>query len=120
MGIDIEVGKFLFQIAQFLLTGGIGIYVYMSKKNTVTNDRISTMEENFDRKMEVYVQRLVKVETLCDKAPTHENLSDLYSKINNVSDCVSRVEGAIDPQFKAVNHTLGIIQTYLLSNGNIK
>jgi len=105
-----EEWKFAFQVLQFLLTGGIGVYVYMSGKDTVTNGRISKLEADIDAKIDQHGERIAKIEARAEKAPTHEDLAKIYDKINKQSECLSRLEG----EFEGVKRTLQLIHETLM------
>ena len=90
---DFEYIKLGFQVLQFFLTGGCCIYVFMSNKDRVTNDRISKLEDDFDSKFDQQSNRVSKLEGHIANAPTHDDLAKMYDKINETSDCVSRLEG---------------------------
>lgn len=92
---NMEALKFGFQVLQFLLTGGIGIYVYLTNKNKVTNDRISKLENDIDEKLDGHVERIAKIEARAEKAPTHKDMAEIHEKINQVSACVNRLEGEL-------------------------
>lgn len=93
---DIETAKFLFQIAQFLLTCGVGFYVYMSNKNTVTNDRITGFQNDVDDRLDQHGERIAKIESGCKFHPSHRDLGDLHIKINAVDGKVSTMSGKME------------------------
>lgn len=92
---DMEVVKFGFQVLQFLLTGGLAFYVYMSNKDKVTNDRITVLEKDIDVKLDEHSERIAKVEVSAEKSPTHDDLSKLHEKINEVAGGMRRLEGEL-------------------------
>lgn len=110
---NIETLKFGFQILQFLLTAGVGFYVYMSNKDKVTNERISKIEKTIDEKLDQHGERISKLEVHTQQAPTHKDLADIHEKINEVSGCVSRIEG----EFVGSKHTLHLIHDFLMKGG---
>ncbi len=93
---DMEVAKFLFQILQFVLTGGIGVYVYLTAKNRVTNERIGALEHDLDARLDDHGQRLAGLEKIVEFAPTHADMGRLHEKINGVRGDVSGVAGRLD------------------------
>lgn len=118
---NLEEMKVAFQVLQFLLTGGIGFYVYMSNKDKVTNDRITQMadvinkrfgelERDVDMKSDQHAERISSLEAQAKLAPTHDDLGKVYDKISVVSDCVKRSEG----QLTAIDKNLQLIQEHLL------
>lgn len=107
---DLETFKFIISVANTLGTAGLGLYFYITKKNTVTNERIGKLQEDFDQKLDQHAERITRVEEKVANAPTHKDLGEIYDKVNEVSDCVSRLEG----QFEATNSTLRIIHQFLM------
>ena len=110
---DMEVIKFGFQVIQFLLTGGVMVYVYLVNKDKVTNDRIERLEDDLDEKLDGQGERIAKLETRADGQPTHEDLSKLHEKINTVSKDISNLSG----QFIGVNTLLQTIHRHLMKQG---
>lgn len=92
------------------MTGGIGIYVYLSNRDKVTNTRIGKLEDDIDDKFEVYGERIATLETRADGALTHTDISVIHEKINKVSYEVSTLSG----QFIGVKNLLDTIHNHLL------
>ena len=107
---SLELAKFLFQVLTFLMTGGIGIYVYLSNKDKVTNDRIGKLEEDLDAKLDGHAERITALETGSIK---HKDLSELHEKINGVSNNVSALTG----EFTGVKNLLMGINDYMIRGG---
>ena len=105
-----ESWKFAFQILQFLLTGGLAIYVYLSNKDKVTNDRITTLEGNINDTSGNHGQRIAKLEARIDKSPTHDDLANLHEKINEVSGQMKELRG----EFSGARNTLQLIHETLM------
>lgn len=78
---DMELAKLAFQAGQFLLTGGVGFYVYMSNKNKVTNDRIGKLETGLDNRLDDHASRIARLEEASKHAPTHADLSAIYTEM---------------------------------------
>lgn len=110
---DIETAKFLFQILQFLLTGGIGIYVYLTAKNRVTNERISVLENDLDTKLDSHGERIASLEASAKGAPTHNDLSAIHEKINKVGGDVREMAGAL----RGVNDNLQLLLKRITERG---
>lgn len=104
---------FALKLLQFLLWAGTSFYVYMSNKNKVTNDRIAELEKDVDARAQEHGQRIARLEQRVKTSPTHDDLSKLHEKINEVSACVNRLEG----EFSGASHTLALIHDYLLNGG---
>lgn len=110
---DLELAKFLFQVLTFLMTGGIGIYVYLSNKDKVTNDRIGKLEEDLDAKMDGHIERIVALETRAQTSVTHNDLAEIHEKINKIGSDISSLSG----KFTGVSNLLDTLHHYLLNGG---
>ena len=110
---DLELAKFLFQVLTFLMTGGIGIYVYLSNKDKVTNDRIGKLEEDLDVKLDGHIERIVALETKAASSLTHNDLADIHEKINKIGTDISTLSG----KFNGVSNLLDTLHNYLLNGG---
>lgn len=107
---DLELAKFLFQVLTFLMTGGIGIYVYLSNKDKVTNDRIGKLEDDIDLKLEGQVERIARLESGTAKTG---DLAALHEKINGVGKDVSEMTGALH----AISDNLKLIMNQIIGKG---
>lgn len=107
---DLELAKFLFQVLTFLMTGGIGIYVYLSNKDKVTNDRIGKLEEDLDEKLDGHGERIASLES---SAIRHKDLAELHEKINSVSGDVKTLAG----EFTGVRNLLMMLNEYMVKGG---
>ena len=110
---DLELAKFLFQVLTFLMTGGIGIYVYLSNKDKVTNDRIGKLEDDLDAKLDTHIERIVALETKAESSLTHNDLADIHEKINKIDTDISSLSG----EFSGVRNLLNTLHHYLLNGG---
>lgn len=105
--------KFGFQVLQFLLLGGISIYVYLSNRDKVTNARITEMETGIDARLDIHVERIAKLEAQSDKALTHVDIGVLHEKINNVRADVSSIAG----ELKGISDNQKLILTQITQKG---
>ncbi len=110
---DIETLKFGFQVLQFLATGAIGIYVYVSNKNRVTNDRISTLESDIDTRLDGQSVRVAHLEEAALHTPTHSDLASLHKRVTEIGGDVKLMRG----EFKGSKHTLDLIHEHLMNGG---
>lgn len=82
--------------ANFALTWGVALYMYLANKNRVTNERITTLQEDIDGKLDDHAERLSALEARVDGVPNHGNLGSLHEKINGVRADVSNLGGRMD------------------------
>ncbi len=116
--------RFWFDIAQFVLTGMIAVYVWISKRDSVNNKRFTVLEKDLstslddlekkvDARMDNHSERITKVETECDHAPSHADLGQVYDRINEVSDQVANLTGGME----ALKRSVDMIHQHLLNEG---
>lgn len=110
---DMELVKFGFDVLQFLMTGGVAIYVYLSNKDRVTNDRIARLEDDLDDRLDGQGERIAKLETLSEQSPTHDDLGGIHEKINQLRSEVGMLSG----EFVGVRNLLNTIHNHLLTGG---
>lgn len=110
---DLEAFKFIFQVVQFFLTGGIGIYVYLSNKDKVTNDRITHLEDDLDTKLDTQIDRIARLESASTHALNHGDLGSVYERVSAVDQRLARLEG----EFKSQGDTLRLILNQITQKG---
>lgn len=110
---DMELIKFGFQVLQFLLLGGISIYVYISNRDRVTNSRISQMETGIDNRLDGQGERIAKLESASSHAINHVDLGEVYKRISAVDQRLSHLEG----ENKAQSDTLRLILNQITQKG---
>lgn len=109
----LELVKFGFQVLQFLLLGGISIYVYLSNRDRVTNTRISEMETDIDTRLDGQGERIAKLESASAHALNHLDLGSVYNRISAVDQRLSHLEG----ENKAQSDTLRLILNQITQKG---
>ena len=108
---DTETLNFYFDVAQFFATGAIGVYVYISNKNRVTNDRITVLESDLDARLEGQSVRVAKLEEAAEHAPTHGDLGELHKRVTEVGGEVKLLRG----EFHGAKHVLDVIHNHLMN-----
>lgn len=110
--------------ANFVLTWGVALYMYLANKNKVTNERITKLEEDMGQRIEKLdtdvEQRLVKhgdqiarLEESDEHGPTHHDLGLLHEKVNNVDSQFKELRGEV----AGVRRLLDTIHNHLLARG---
>ncbi|MDP2808659.1 MAG: hypothetical protein Q8O34_00755 [Rhodocyclaceae bacterium] len=82
--------------ANFALTWGVALYMYLANKNKVTNERINTLQEDIDDKLDDHSERIAKLEVTTERAPNHAHLGSLHEKVNAVDLKVSGIAGRLE------------------------
>lgn len=73
--------KIWVDIAQFAITGAIGIYIYLVNRGDATNRRITDLEKSHDERLDQHQSRISKLEEALEHMPTHNDLSGLKTDI---------------------------------------
>jgi len=110
---DIETAKLGFQILQFIATGAVGVYVYLTNRDKVTNERITRLEDDLDGKLDTHGERIATLEEAAKHSPSRNELALIHEKINRATESIGELSG----EFKGVKTTLNLIHQYLLTGG---
>lgn len=115
---DLETAKFVFSIAQFLLTGGIGIYVYISNKQRVTNERMQNMETEIDGRLDDHSSRIARVEEGIKHLPSTSDIAQVRELVSRVGADVRGLQSDFNGMrelMKPMQRTIDLINDYLLN-----
>lgn len=121
MHIDYDAWRFWLSLAQAVATALIGIYVWLSNREKVTAGKfealardlragINNLEEKTGNRIGRIDHRLTVVESSCNHAITHTDLSAVYERINAVSGQLSNLAGGVS----ALQNSMTMIHEHLL------
>jgi GTP1/Obg family GTP-binding protein len=82
--------------ANFVLTWGVALYMYVANKNKATQAQIEQLETEVHQKLERHADRLSKLEGITHATPTHDDLSNIYERLTAVQKDVARLDGKLD------------------------
>lgn len=102
--------------ANFVLTWGVALYMYLANKNKATNSRIGELERDIDTKLDAHADRLARLEQDVRHGPQHGDLKRIHGRIDEVAGSMRRLEG----EFGGASRTLTLIHEFLLNNGGKK
>lgn len=102
--------EFLFEVFHFAFDTAVALYVYLANKNKATNERIDRITRSVDERFGAHSDRLARLEEAAEFLPTHDDLGDLHTRINSMSDNVSSMAG----EMKGMRNTLQLIQQHLM------
>jgi hypothetical protein len=101
---------FAFNVFQFLLSSGLGIYVWYSNKEKVTNKRFEAQD-----------QRITKIETEVQHPPSctrHQTLEDKLTDLNKASnhrlDALHGDIRELTGSMKGLNRAVDLMNEYLI------
>lgn len=103
----------IFQVAQFVVTGGIGTYLYMERKNDRTNVRIAQLEQNTDTRLDELAERMARVEGELHNGIGKHDLERVHGRIDALDQRLARVEG----EFRSVSDLLRLILSKIADKG---
>lgn len=95
--------------ANFVLTWGVALYMYLANKNKVTNERINKLQSDIDSWKDDHAERIVSLEAQAKGAPNHEHLGELHEKVNDVDTKVSGIDGRLEGIESTLRQILGQI-----------
>lgn len=108
--LDLETAKFLFQVLSFLLTGCIGIYVFLTNKNRATNERLNKLEDDMGNRLDGMGERLAVLEARIEGAIKHNDLEKMHEKINSFAQDMNLLRG----EFSRARDLLDTIHNHML------
>lgn len=138
MNLDYDALDFWLKAANLFATALIGTYLYLSRRHTVTNERISkledataaqilkvesilaakiaAMERRNDDRMDNFAERIARLEQDQRHAPTHDDLKRIHSRLDDAS----RELAALSGQFEGATRTLALIHDHLMNRGSTR
>jgi len=112
-GLDLKV---IVDIAQFIITGAIAIYIYTEKKRDKNTSKIEALEVKVSEQLQtVGVQfkslgeDLSRMDERLKLAVGHDDLSLLHVRINSMDKQLGNIDGKM--------HTLDLIHEFLMKGG---
>ena len=109
---DYALIRLFIDIVQFVITGGVGIYVYVVNRHRVTATRIAQLEQNLDLRLDDYGERLARLEQDARHAPSHDDLKRVHQRLDTVSGELKQLNG----EFAGARRTLELIHEFLLNH----
>lgn len=82
--------RLYWDIAQFALTGGVGLYVYFSQHAQVRREALSKLEDDIDGHLDKIHGRLGKIEAHVQYAPTATMCAASHARIAVLEEAVRR------------------------------
>lgn len=100
-----ETLRLLLTAGQFLLSCGIGVWLYFDRRNDRTNERLGQLSEGMDKRLDDHAARISALEAMQKSAVTHADLGRITSEV-----------AATKSLLQSVKEQLDRIQTYLLNS----
>lgn len=96
--------RFWFSVVAFIVSGAAAVYAYLA-------NRARSRSEDAEDRIDVLEERMTKVESIQEHAPTHRDLGEIYDKLSDTNQALSRLTGKLD----GLVTSLARIESYLLN-----
>lgn len=108
---QVETWRLVLDVVQFVLWAVLGIYVWLSNRHRVTEDRITALEDEVGKRLDRHGQRLSRVEEAMANAPNHGHIGEVYERLNAVHGQLQELIGTVG----ALTRQMQLINEHLLS-----
>lgn len=119
MRFDYEAARFWMGFIQLAGLVALFIYTHLTNKSKANASAINTVRGDLEQQYDHLEERVTRserrqdvFESKLDGAPTHQDLSKVYDRLNDVAEDLSGVSG----QMRALSHQLSMVNQYLLNN----
>lgn len=116
---DYGAARFWMDALQVAGLLGLGIYQHLTNKAKANTSAINTVRTDLEHEHSQLEERVARSERRQDVfesklngAPTHQDLSKVYDRLNDVAEDLSGARG----QMSALSHQLSLVNQYLLNN----
>ncbi|TBW58543.1 DUF2730 family protein [Marinobacter halodurans] len=116
--VNYEAAKFWMGFVQLAGLVALFIYTHITNKSKANASAINAVRQDMEEDNDRLEQRLARAERRQDVfesrlegAPTHQDLSRVYERLNDVAEDLSGVSG----QMRALSHQLSMVNQYLLN-----
>ena len=111
--------RLVLDLVQVIGLGIVSLYTWWTNRQRATKEAIAAVEEKHDTdnkaieaRIQAHNDRLLSMEQQIAHLPDNDKLGEVHYRIDQVGQGVKGLEG----QMKQMNHTLQLIQGYLLEN----
>jgi len=119
--IDFQFWLLAFQACHLIITGVLGVIVWLSGRQRVTMARITELEEKIDARMGGHVSRmdghgtrLTCLESDVRHMPTQTDLANLSTQISRTNGLISELGGRLT----GINRAVDLINEFLIKRGD--
>lgn len=90
-------------IAGMVLTIGQTVYLIVMRRSIATDQRVGDVEEHLVKKYEDLAARMGTVEGDLHAAPTHDDLTSLHRRLDELSAGLHKLSGECSAQVRVIN-----------------
>lgn len=112
-------------VANFLLTWGVALYMYLANKNKVTNERIQKLEEELDERLDVLKRdqtlhdtRMARLEEARAGALRHEDLEKIFDLLRKQGEETAEMRGRVNDMNIRLSSFLNQLTAKGINHGN--
>lgn len=102
-----------FQIINTVATVGVWLYVRYGDRNAEIDARFSALQAGMDERADGHDRRLAQLEGKVSSAPTHQDLAQIYERINAVDRATSEIKGSLG----SIDTTLRSLMNRIVEKG---
>lgn len=117
--LDYRAAQFWMNALQFMGLIALFVHTHYVNKSKANASAISTVRTDLEAAHNQLGERMTRcerrqdvLESKLDGVPTHQDLSKVYERLNDVAEDLSGARG----QMKALSQQLSLVNQYLLSN----
>lgn len=92
-----QIGSWL-DVIYKVLTAIFVTWMYLDRKNDKTNQRISSLEETLESRLDTHAERLTRIEVDLHNTPNHADLGKIYDEIRKQSETMANINAAVTAQ----------------------
>lgn len=102
-----------FQVVNAIASSGLWLYVRYGDRNQQIDRKFEAVESKFDSRLDEQDRVIARLTGMIERAPTHNDLSKLYDKVNTTAQAVSQMSG----EMKGINENLRLILSRIAEKG---
>lgn len=106
--VDYGAARFWMDFLQVAAILALGVYQHITNKAKANASAIELVKDDYDDLKD----RVAAVEGQLKNAPTHQDISKVYDRLNDVAGDLSGALG----QMRGLSHQLSMVNQYLLNN----
>ena len=105
----------ILKFAQFGLTIVLGIYMWITNRDKVTNSRITTFQEKVDTRLDEKNIRITRLEEKVNGLePVSGSIGKVHHRLDQLQQSVAKQTGELEGVHKTMNSTLALLHKLIL------
>ncbi len=112
---DYVSAQFWFNVVQFLITGILGVYVYVVARTRATTDKIRLLEGEMYARTNRHADQLARLETNANHAPTHEDIQQINDSLSRRLDTLHGDIAKLSGIIEGLSRNVALMNEHLLN-----